>query len=42
MYFKANTVFSLEKCRTKLQTLYVNLQIPICRMLVQLLEIYHG
>ena len=35
-------VFSLEKCRTKSQTLYVNLQIPICCMLVELLEIYHG
>ena len=27
---------------TKLQMLYVNLQFPICGMLVQLLEIYEG
>ena len=39
---KNNIVFSLEKCRAKLQTLCVNLQIPICRMLVELWEIYHG
>ena len=35
-------VFSLKKCRTKLRTLYVSLQVPICCILVQLLEIYHG
>ena len=38
--FQNNIVFSLEKCGTKLQTLYVNLQIPICYMLVQLLKMY--